>query len=126
VPGPGGTPALDDSGTIEDREILTGVEDFQVQFGVDTDRSGLETESGTIDRWVNPGDAILTAPNSAVLAVRIWLRIRAELEERGFTDAATYSYADVVNWTPAGADARFRRIVVTKTIYLRNSRPVGG
>ncbi len=125
VPGPGGTPALDDSGTIEDREILTGVEDLQVQFGVDTDRSGLETESGTIDRWVNPGDAILAAPNSAVLAVRIWLRIRAEVQERGYTDATNYVYADV-NYTPAGADAGFRRIVVTKTIYLRNSRPVGG
>jgi type IV pilus assembly protein PilW len=126
TPPPANPCAANSEGLIEDREILSGVEDFQVQLGVDSDASGTEGESGTIDGWVNPGDAILANPNSAVLAVRVWLRIRSELEERGFSDTATYSYADVVNFTPPVADRGFRRIIVTKTIYLRNSRPVGG
>lgn len=109
-------------GIIEDREVLAGVEDLQLQFGIDTDAPGIEGESGTVDRYVNPGDAILANANTAVLAVRIWLRIRAETEERGFTDAATYTYADQV---VGPFNDAFRRIVVTKTIYLRNARPVG-
>jgi type IV pilus assembly protein PilW len=106
---------------MRDEEVLSGVEDFQVEFGVDTDAPGAG-ESGLIDRYVNPGDAVLNNPNTAVLAVRIWLRLRAETEERGFVDTATYTYADQ-NVGPFNDG--FRRIVVTKTIYLRNSRPVG-
>jgi hypothetical protein len=59
-------------------------------------------------------------PNVEILAVRIWLRIRAERPEVGFADAATYVYADQ-NVGPF-LDA-FRRIVVSKTVYLRNARP---
>ena len=51
---------------------------------------------------------------------RIWLRIRAERFENGFTDTANYVYADQ-NVGPFN-DA-FRRIVVSKTTYLRNARP---
>jgi type IV pilus assembly protein PilW len=111
---------LDVGNVMRDQEVLAGVEDFQVQFGVDTDAPG--TDTGTIDRYVNPGHAILANANTAVLAVRIWLRIRADTPERGFVDTATYNYADQ-NVGPFN-DA-FRRIVVSKTIYLRNSRPVG-
>jgi type IV pilus assembly protein PilW len=111
---------LDAGNVMRNQEVLAGVEDFQVQFGVDTDAPG--TDTGTIDRYVNPGHAILANANTAILAVRIWLRIRAETPERGFVDTATYTYADQ-NVGPFN-DA-FRRIVVSKTIYLRNSRPVG-
>jgi type IV pilus assembly protein PilW len=112
---------LDAGDLMRDQEVLAGVEDFQVQFGVDTDAPG-GGESGTIDRYVNPGNAILNNPNTAVLAVRVWVRLRAETAERGFTDTATYAYADQ-NVGPFNDG--FRRIVVSKTIYLRNSRPVG-
>jgi type IV pilus assembly protein PilW len=107
---------------MRDREVLAGVEDLQIQFGIDTDAAGIEGETGAIDRYVNPGDALLANPNTAVLAVRIWLRIRSETDERGFVDNTRYIYADQ-DVAPIG-DA-FRRIVVSKTIYLRNARPVG-
>jgi type IV pilus assembly protein PilW len=107
---------------MRDREVLAGVEDLQIQFGIDTDAAGTEGESGVIDRYVNPDDMLLGNPNTAVLAVRIWLRIRSETDERGYVDNTNYVYAD--QNVPAIGDA-FRRIIVSKTIYLRNARPVG-
>ena len=46
-------------------------------------------------------------------------RLRAERPENGFTDTTNYVYADQ-NVPPF--NDQFRRIVVTKTIYLRNAR----
>jgi type IV pilus assembly protein PilW len=109
---------------IVDREVLPGVEDFQVQFGVDTDVVGTATR-GSVNRYVNSDDPILDPvgaafnPDATVLAVRIWVRVRAQRPENGFTDTASYIYAD--QNVPAPND-QFRRAVVSKTIYLRNAR----
>jgi len=109
-------------GTIQDFEILPGVEDLQVQLGIDT--SGPTTPGrGTIDRFVDPGDAILTsaafiANEGQIIAVRLWLRLRAERPENGFTDTVTYVYADQ---DVGPFNDNFRRIVLSKTIYLRNA-----
>lgn len=118
-------------GTISNEQVLAGVEDMQIEFGVDTDLPGTPVapnpNRGSIDRWVAPNAAILDPTNAAfnvnaeVLAVRVWLRIRAERVEQGFTDTATYNYAD--NPTPGPFNDGFRRMVVSKTIYLRNARP---
>jgi type IV pilus assembly protein PilW len=111
-------------GVIQDQEVLPGIEDFQVQYGVDTDAEG-EPFRGAIDRYVDADDPILDPGDAAfidgaeILAVRIWLRVRAERPETGFTDRARYVYAD----QDAGPfNDGFRRIVVSKTIYLRNAR----
>ena len=112
-------------GTMENQEVVAGVEDMQVQFGVDTDVPG-SADRGSIDRYVNVNDAMIDPanagfnPNVEILAVRIWIRVRAERPEVGFRDAATYTYADQV--VGPFLDA-FRRIVVSKTVYLRNARP---
>src|SRR5690606_38494398 len=113
---------LVDGPRIEDREVLPGVEDMQVQFGIDTDPPGAANR-GAIDRYVDPGDPLLdpeSNPDVRVLAVRIWLRLRAERPEPGFTDTASYVYVDQ-NVDPPNDG--YRRIVVSKTIYIRNARP---
>jgi len=124
---------------IADEEILPGVEDMQVQFGVDTgDHDGIagidqdedangvpDNPNGVVSRWVSPTDDVLMAPplgrKAQVVAVRVWLRIRADDPEVGFTDGRTYTYAGI-DYTPAGTDASFRRILVSRTVYLRNAR----
>jgi type IV pilus assembly protein PilW len=112
-------------GTIENQEIMTGVEDMQIELGVDTDLPGTANR-GAVDRFVNADDPILNPANAAyipyaeILAVRVWLRLRAERTENGFVDTAAYVYAD--QNVPAFNDG-FRRIVVSKTIYIRNARP---
>lgn len=133
---PGGTleriPALRvkqliEGGTIVDRELVPNVEDMQIQFGIDTSPLG-SAGRGTIDRFVNPGDDLVRNDTTAfwnafkaderlILAVRIWLRVRAERTERGYTDVGSYTYAGQTFVTPADG---YRRFVISKTIYLRN------
>jgi len=109
---------------IVDREVLPGVEDMQVQFGVDTDVPGAATR-GSVNRYVNPDDPILDPtsasylPDAQILAVRIWFRIRAQRRENGYTDTTNYVYADQNVAAPNDA---YRRILVSKTIYLRNAK----
>jgi hypothetical protein len=108
-------------------EIIPGIEDMQVQFGVDP--SGT---AGSAQRYVNPS----AIPASAqIVSVRIWLLVRAENPEVGFRDNRTYQYADrttatgtTANLNTAGsagfayapADG-FRRLLVSRTIQLRNA-----
>jgi len=113
-----------------DQEILRGVEDLQVQFGVDPgdDLDGDGTpddpgEDGMADfvngdaaQYVNAGDALLDS--AQVVSVRIWVRVRGDQPESGFTDNRHYEYADT-DFTPNDG---FRRVVMSRTIYLRNSR----
>lgn len=102
---------------IVEEEVIGGVEDLQVQFGVDTDA----TPDGSADLFVNPGDAVLaTRP---VVAVRVWLRVRSDEPDFTFFDPAVYQYADMA--APANLsdlERRFRRVLVQQTIQLRNTR----
>lgn len=117
---------------FQDEEILPGIEDLQVQFGIDLgadrDTDGLiddidgngrpDSYNGIATRYVNPGDAQLAT--AQIVAVRLWIRVRAETPEVGFTDNRPYVYADV-NFVPAGAQAGFRRLLVSRTIQIRNT-----
>ena len=91
---------------------------------MDTDRVG-ESGRGSVNRYLNPGDPVLDPddpaflPQARVLAVRVWIRVRAQSPEQGFVDAEDYSYADRQQTAPEDA---YRRIVVTRTIRLRNVR----
>jgi hypothetical protein len=76
---------------------------------------------------VNPGDPILVDdgnadfnPDAVILSVRVWVRLRGERLEVGLPADAGFSYADQV---VGPFNDGFRRIVVSRTIYLRNARP---
>jgi len=121
---------LQPNGTVGEEEILVGVEDMQIQFGIDTDVPGTPVapnpNRGSIDRYVNPDDPVIDPtnagfnPNAEILAVRVWLRLRAERMENGLLDTTTYQYADRNFGT---FNDRIRRLLVSKTIYVRNARP---
>jgi type IV pilus assembly protein PilW len=113
---------------FQPEEIIPGVEDMQIQFGIDP--SGA---SGVATRYVNPEDV---GAGEQIVSVRIWLLVRAETTEVGFTDGRTYEYADrneEANGTTNdlnAADAAtkayapadgFRRLLVSRTIQLRNA-----
>jgi len=109
----GGAPA------ITDLEVAPGVENMQLQFGVDVD------DDNTVDRYVNPGDAILTPgaagfiPGAHVITARIWLVVRGITIETGIQDTVNYAPGDVVLGT---YNDSIRRMQVSKTILLRNAR----
>jgi type IV pilus assembly protein PilW len=101
---------------LVDEEVIPGVEDMQIQFGVDLD------DDDAANLYVDPdNDAVLDADGADVVSVRVWLLMRAENAETGYTDNASYSYADVTRTT--GTDqfpADFRRVLVRRTIAVRN------
>ena len=99
---------------VSDAEILPGVEDMQVQLGLDTDGDG------SVNMYVNP---VVGIDPAQILSVRMWLRLRADTPELGFTDQARYVYADqdyTPGTTPSPDDDALRRLLVSKTIGLRN------
>jgi type IV pilus assembly protein PilW len=104
--------------TVVDQEVAPGVENLQLQFGVDVDRDN------TIDRYVNPGDAILDPdeagfiPGARVMTARIWLVVRSIDREPGVVNKE-HKPGDVDLGIPAGD---FRRLQVSKTVLLRNAR----
>ena len=108
-----------DGGTITDQEVAPGVENIQLQLGVDVD------DDNTVDRYVNPGDAIFIPGDPAfiatarVLTARVWLVVRGITPEVGIEDTATYQPGDVNLGTYGDS---FRRMQVSKTILLRNAR----
>ena len=99
---------------FRDEEILPGVEDLQVEMGVAT----LAPDGTARLAYVAPGSAL--ARDGRIVAVRIWLRIRADVTEHGFRDERSLAYADIV-YTPTAAEAKQRRMLVERTVALRNA-----
>lgn len=102
---------------IADEEVLPGVEDLQIELGIDLDPPGAP-EHGAVNRYVDP-DAPDHDPHARVLAVRIWLRMRAEEPEPGLPAGPGFDYADQM--VPPLADG-YRRLLVSRTVFLRNAR----
>ena len=106
---------------FQDEEVMPGVEDMQVQFGIDPGVGDLDANgvpdryTGIATRYVNPEDPALA--NAQIVAVRVWLLIRADQPEVGFQNARAFRYADVT-YTPNDS---FRRLLVSRTIQIRNT-----
>lgn len=95
---------------IQDEEIIPGIDDLQVQYGIDADGDG------SADRWLNAGQF---APPASIVAARVWLRARARERDGAWSDTTRYSYANQ-DETVIPVERPFRRTVVVKTIHLRN------
>jgi len=106
---------------IVDEEVAPGIENLQIQFGIDVD------QDNTVDRYVNPGDAIYNpnaagvgyVPGARVMTARIWMIVRGVNIEPGVQDTRDYAPGDVGLGVPNDS---FRRMQVSKTILLRNAR----
>ncbi|MBT8442258.1 MAG: PilW family protein, partial [Gammaproteobacteria bacterium] len=86
-------------------------------------------------RYIDPDhDAINsttagTILGAQIIAVRLWMLMRADPPEAGFTDTLTYTTPDAdFNITPCAPGggcpypSDHRRLAVSKTILLRNTR----
>lgn len=115
---------LGPDGEFDDQEIIPGVENLQVQLGMDTDRDG------DVDRYVDGDHPLVTVgdpgfdPDGRVVAVRLWLLVGTPADDPAWRDARAYptpdaDRGDVVAGTD-GYPATYRRLQLTKTIYLNN------
>ena len=93
---------LDDNSQPVAEELLPGVDNFQVQYGVG-------------GRYLD-ADALAFTDWADVVTVRIWLLVRAECTETGFTDTATYTLGDQV----IVPNDNFRRQLYSSVVMLRN------
>lgn len=103
---------------VFDQEIAPGVENLQIQFGIDMNGDN------TVDRYVNPGDQVYNpaAPGytgARIMTARIWLVVRGLTAEQGVDDQTAYTPGNV-NLGTFNDD--LRRMQVSKTILLRNTR----
>jgi len=134
---------------FQDDEIVPGVEDLQVQYGVDL-TAGVGVTGGAATEYLNAGATLTNLLTSAtapaqIVSVRIWLLVRSDAPEAGFTDDRIYEYGDrlVANGTTGdltsvaditkayqpslSADNSFtgvkhyRHLLVSKTIQIRNA-----
>ena len=105
--------------TIVDQEVAPGVENLQIQLGIDVNKDN------TVDRYVNPGDPVYDpaaagyVPGARVLTARVWILVRSISPEVGIVDLRDYEPGDV---DLGVINDGFRRLQVSKTILLRNTR----
>ena len=81
---------------------------------------------GSVNRYVAADDPLLIPgdpaynPDAQVLAARIWLLVRSSSREPAYVDSS-FAYSDR-DWGGPIAPSDFRRLLVSRTIYLRNVR----
>jgi len=98
------------NGRLVDAEITRGVEQLQMQYGIDGDGDG------SVDRYIDAPPASDTSAWRRVIAVRFWVLLRAECPETGYTNRNRYRPGNV-SLTPADG---YRRQLYSRTVYLRN------
>jgi type IV pilus assembly protein PilW len=124
--------SLTDGPSHDDQELMRGVEDLQVQFGYDTgsydgdaaidagfdeDGNGIpDAPNGIATRYVDPGNVPF---GFQVVAVRVFLLMRADQPEQGFVDDRQYVLGSKTIDPPRDG---FRRVLLSRTIQLRNTR----
>jgi len=115
--------------TFQDEEILAGVEDLQVQFGIDYTGA-----TGVVQQYVDPVAAASLPAGAQIVAIRLWILVRADAMETGFVDNRTYAYGNrstlngtVSNLTGAATagmayqpNDHYRRLLVSRTVMIRN------
>ena len=76
----------------------------------------MDTDADSLaDAFVNPGAVPATAKP---VSVRIWLRLRSQERDNAYTDDQAVIYADR---TVVASGDHYRRLLVMKTLQLRNS-----
>ena len=142
-PGPGFQPLF------QDDEIVPGVEDLQVQYGVDLS-GGAGAASGAASEYLDAGATLTNLLTSAtapaqIVSVRIWLLVRSDAPEAAFSDDRIYEYGDRLQANGTTGDLtnladstkayrpslsanngftsvkRYRHLLVSKTIQIRNA-----
>jgi len=135
-------PTLD----FKDEEIVTGIEDMQIQYGVDL-TGGNGVTGGAATEYLDAGPDLTNLLNGTaqIVSVRIWILARADAPETGYSDDRTYEYGDRLlsngttgDLTNASDSTKayqpskstddsftsvkhYRRLLISRTIQIRNA-----
>lgn len=97
--------------SFQDEELARGVEDLQVEFGLD----GPDADE-VPERYATASERL---PEESPRTVRFWLLVRADDRDPTWRNATRWAYSNRV--VPPPRDA-FRRVVVSRTVFLRSLR----
>lgn len=95
---------------FQDEELVTGIEDMQVEFGLDD----LADADSAVDRWVTPA-AVPTQDTPR--AIRLWIRARSDTPEYPAITLPAIAYS---NRAETSGSSRYRRKLSSRVIELRN------
>jgi type IV pilus assembly protein PilW len=95
---------------FQDEELVTGVEDLQLEIGLDdsVDRDN------AVNRWMTPAEV---PAGATPRAIRLWIRARSDLAENPAIDQAALVYS---NRDEPAATTRYRRRLSSRIVELRN------
>ena len=100
--------------------LLSGVEDFQLEFGVDVAVDGVSSSKGDgqVDAYVNASN-VTDWGNGEVIAVRMWVLMRTLREDRdNIGGDQTFTIAGAA---PVTFSDGYRRYLVSSVVKLRNT-----
>jgi len=101
-------------------ELVTGVEDLQFQYGVDTAITTLNPAGdGSVNQYFNADQITCLGTNpcwNQVRAVRFWVLVKDDCPDPAYNDSNTYYMGDRT-YTP---NDQYRRALYTSTVALRN------
>ena len=103
---------LRSDGTPWKESLVNGVEHLHFQYGVDTDSPA----DGSVNQYLNAISVTNGNLWNRVRAVRFWVLVRANCQESGYTDTATYQLGDIT-YSPGD---HYRRALYSSTVALRN------
>jgi prepilin-type N-terminal cleavage/methylation domain-containing protein len=93
---------------VQDQLILPGVENLQIQFGIDTDKDRV------VDQYVNADQV----PDwTKVYSARVWVLVRSQHTDKTVDTSETFTIAG--NSVSFGNDG-YRRLLISSVINLRN------
>ncbi len=115
--------SLEAGPTLVDEMIVSGVENFQVQLGFDTQQP---EPDGKPNLYINPDSAIINWANPVDMArvrgARIWMLLRSDRGQRTAPAPVTYSIGGA-DFTPTATDpvaGNYKRLLVSGVYDLRN------
>ena len=99
--------SLNKHGKPQREELVQGIENLQIHYGIDTDGDGY------VNQYTN---AALNLDWSTIVSARIWILVRAQCPETGFKNTNTYLLGDQ-KFIP---DDGYRRLLLSSTVTLRH------
>ena len=100
--------------SVTDIMLLSGVEDLQIQFGIDT------TNDGAVNRYVNPSPGINW---KKVISAQVWLVMRSANKYPNIDTSVSFNQQPFssTGGTVAYGNDGYRRVMVNTVVQLRNS-----
>jgi len=106
---------LNSAGIPTREEVASGIENLQVQYGIDN--SGDLSVHQYYDADEIGNNAAITPNWTQVITVRFWVLVRADCPTNGYTNTQTYTMGDAPAFTPNDG---FKRQLYSTVVTVRN------